>query len=412
MYKILIAEDDYAITLALQTILKNNFDCELTIVHNGEEAINEIHQQEFNLILSDWNMPLITGFELLNHVRNSQLAKCTPFFLLTARADKSSVVDAVKAGVNGYIHKPFDRTDLIHKITEALNVNKADDEPTKPAKRKIVDEIVERLKTENYALPALSDVADKVSKMITENTVSAQQIAELIKSDPVITARLVALSNSASYRGVKKCSTLVDAITRIGLKDTANYIWLFHNNNLFESKDKNFSHILQKLRDHSLACAECCRLVAKHLQQKNSDEYFYMGLLHDIGAVLILTILKEIHSDQPMPDSQSLAQTCADLHSQFTAALTKRWKMPEELQSIALYHDNLSEATEPSTPLLVVHFSNLYVRHLGFSPNWREPQEIDFATLDSTTKLALDSDFIASLEPQIKDYMNEIHKMM
>ena len=411
MYKILIAEDDYAITLALQTILKNNFDCELTVVHNGEEAIIEIQKQEFDLILSDWNMPLVTGYELLKQVRNSQHAQNTPFFLLTARADKSSVIDAAKAGVNGYIHKPFDRVDLIQKITEALNINKdAADAP--PQKRKIIDEIVDRLKTENFTLPALSDVADKVSKMITQNTVSAQQIAELIKSDPVITARLVSLANSATYRGAKKISTLVDAITRIGLKDTANYIWLFHNNSLFESKDKNFSHILQKLRDHSLACAECCRLVAKQLHQKNSDEYFYMGLLHDIGAVLILIILRELNAGQPMPDQDSLQQACASLHPQFTAALTKRWKMSEELQTIALYHDDLSAMSEPSMPLLVVHFANLYAQQQGFAPHWSEVREIDFSELESTQKLNLDAEFITSLEPQIKNYITEMHKMM
>jgi two-component system chemotaxis response regulator CheY len=122
MYKFLIAEDDYAITLALQTILKNNFNCELTVIHNGEEALSELQKHKFDLILSDWNMPLVTGYELLQQVRNSEVACNTPFFLLTARADKSSVIHAAKAGVSGYIHKPFDRIDLINKVTEALDL--------------------------------------------------------------------------------------------------------------------------------------------------------------------------------------------------------------------------------------------------------------------------------------------------
>lgn len=411
-HKILLAEDDYAITLALQTLLQNNFSCELVIVHNGEEALQAIRQHTFDLILSDWNMPLLTGYELLSYVRSNKTMNDTLFFMLTARADKASVIEAVKAGVNGYIHKPFDRTDLISKLKEILTDSTETSTEEQPPKRKIIDQIVQRLKDDDFSLPPLSDVAEKVTKMVSQNTASVQQIAELIKHDPVITARLVSLSNSASYRGVKKCATLVDAITRIGLKDTSNYIWLFHNNSLFESRDKKLSEILLKLRDHSLASAECARLVAKHLRQKNSDEYFYMGLMHDIGAVLILTIINEIHTDQDTPDEHALNQACSTLRGQFSAALLKRWKMPEELQIVAQYHDDLSALAEPTTPILVANFSNIYVEQLGYSPHWSESQQIDINTLDSAVKLNLDNNFLAELEPQISNYMKEIHKMM
>ncbi|WP_455210880.1 HDOD domain-containing protein [Kaarinaea lacus] len=408
--QILIAEDDFAISLALKTILKNNFHCDLTVTSNGEEAWDKIQSTSFDLILSDWNMPFKTGCELLAEVRNNDSTKSIPFFMLTARADKNSVLDAVKTGVDGYIHKPFDRADLIRKISEALNKN--DQQIEKPKKRQIVDEIIAKLKSNDFALPALSDVAEKLTRMAENNSASAVDIAELFKNDPVITARLVALSNTAGYRGVRNCSSLDEAITRIGIKDTINYIWLFCNKGLFESKNKNFSDILLNLRDHSLATAECARLIAKHLKQKNTNDYFYMGLLHDIGVVLVLEIIKEISNHTPITDANEINQVLQSLHCQFGTALLKRWNMPVMLQNITQCHDDFSTAEEVTTELLVIHFANLYAQHIGFSNVYNNVQPIDINSIESAKKLQLDTAFIQSLETEIKTYMDEIHKMM
>ncbi|MCG6970771.1 MAG: HDOD domain-containing protein [Gammaproteobacteria bacterium] len=407
--KILIAEDDFAIALALKTILKNNLNCELTVTNNGEEAWEKIQSNPFDLILSDWNMPYKTGCELLADVRGNENTKAIPFFMLTARADKNSVIDAVKGGVDGYIHKPFDRADLLKKLTEALQKNEAAE---KPSKKQIVDQIITKLKNNDFALPALSDVAEKLTRMAENNTASADEIADLFKNDPVIAARLVALSNTASYRGVRNCSSLEDAITRIGIKDTINYIWFFCNKGLFESKNKNFAEILLKLRDHCLATAECARLIAKHLKQKNTNDYFYMGLMHDIGVVLVLEILKEISNHNPITDVEEIDKVLQALHHQFGTALLKRWNMSETLQTIAQCHDDLSLAPEVTTELLVVHFANLYTKQIGYNNGFNNVQPIDIASTESAQKLQLDSEFISSLETDVNAYMKEIHKMM
>jgi HD-like signal output (HDOD) protein len=407
--RILIAEDDFAIALALKTILKNNFNCELTVTSNGDEAWEKIQSASFDLILSDWNMPYKTGCELLADVRNNDSTKTVPFFMLTARADKNSVIDAVKGGVDGYIHKPFDRADLIMKISEALQKNSPAEQSDQ---KEIVTQIIAKLKNNDFALPALSDVAEKLTRMAENNTASADEIAELFKNDPIITARLVAISNTASYRGVRNCSSLEEAITRIGIKDTINYIWFFCNKGLFESKNKNFNDILLKLRDHSLATAECARLVAKHLQQKNTNDYFYMGLMHDIGVVLVLEILKEISKHNPINDVEEINKVLQTLHHQFGTALLKRWNMSEILQTIAKCHDDLACAPEESTELLVVHFANLYTQYIGFSNGFNNVEQIDVTSIESAQKLGLDTELLSSLEPEVKAYMNEIHKMM
>lgn len=118
--RVLIAEDDYAISLAIKTIVASSCDCELTIVKDGQSAWQAAQTQELDLIISDWNMPLMTGEELLKNIRSNEKTIDTPFLMLTARSDKDSVLDAIDAGVTEYMHKPFDRQALISKISALL----------------------------------------------------------------------------------------------------------------------------------------------------------------------------------------------------------------------------------------------------------------------------------------------------
>jgi two-component system, chemotaxis family, chemotaxis protein CheY len=120
--KILIAEDDHAISLAIKTIVSTACDCELTLAKDGDAAWRAIQANNFDLVISDWNMPLKTGAELLSDMRSSTPPIDTPFLMLTARSDKDSVLDAIRAGVTEYMHKPFDRQALIEKVTLLLNV--------------------------------------------------------------------------------------------------------------------------------------------------------------------------------------------------------------------------------------------------------------------------------------------------
>lgn len=121
--KILIAEDDYAISLAIKTIVSSSCDCELILAKDGGAAWQAIQTQQVDLIISDWNMPLMTGEELLKNVRKNEQTRNTPFLMLTARSDKDSVLDAINAGVTEYMHKPFDRQKLIAKVNAILSID-------------------------------------------------------------------------------------------------------------------------------------------------------------------------------------------------------------------------------------------------------------------------------------------------
>lgn len=74
----------------------------------------------FDLVISDWNMPNCTGLDFLKRVRADGRLKGTPFMLLTAESEASQVSEAIKAGVNNYVVKPFTGEGLKEKVNETL----------------------------------------------------------------------------------------------------------------------------------------------------------------------------------------------------------------------------------------------------------------------------------------------------
>jgi two-component system chemotaxis response regulator CheY len=83
---------------------------------DGNEALSKMKEKKYGLVISDWNMTSMTGFELLRQVRTDADLSHTPFIMVTADSRTENVVAAKKAGVNNYIVKPFNAATLKGKI--------------------------------------------------------------------------------------------------------------------------------------------------------------------------------------------------------------------------------------------------------------------------------------------------------
>ena len=84
--------------------------------NNGEEALVKLQTGKFGLCISDWNMPTMTGIDLLRQVRANERLKRLPFILVTAESKTENVIAARQAGVSNYIVKPFNAETLRAKI--------------------------------------------------------------------------------------------------------------------------------------------------------------------------------------------------------------------------------------------------------------------------------------------------------
>ncbi len=115
--KILVVDDFPTMRRIVKTLLKQNGFNNFVEAEDGEQGYKTLQEHgDFELIVSDWNMPNMTGLEFLKTVRADPKYKHLPFLMVTAEAEKENIIEAVKAGVSNYIVKPFTGQALKEKL--------------------------------------------------------------------------------------------------------------------------------------------------------------------------------------------------------------------------------------------------------------------------------------------------------
>ena len=114
--KVLVVDDSAVMRQIIKKNLKELGFSELSEAENGAAGLKKASEEPVDLIVSDWNMPNMTGLEFLKAVRADAGLKGIAFIMVTSEADKEKIMEAVKAGVNQYIVKPFNAIQLEEKI--------------------------------------------------------------------------------------------------------------------------------------------------------------------------------------------------------------------------------------------------------------------------------------------------------
>lgn len=113
---ILVVDDYKTMVRIIRNLLKQLGFEDVDDAENGADALAKAKERQYGLIISDWNMAPMTGYELLKEVRNDGKINQTPFIMVTAESKTENVIAAKKAGVNNYIVKPFNAATLKQKI--------------------------------------------------------------------------------------------------------------------------------------------------------------------------------------------------------------------------------------------------------------------------------------------------------
>lgn len=117
---ILVVDDQPLTRTMIKSILKGLGFATVLQAENGNTAMNRIQSEPIDLIICDWNMPLVSGIDVLRMLRNNPATRKLPFLMLTAEAYRENVSAAIEAGVDGYIAKPFTPEVLAEKIVRVL----------------------------------------------------------------------------------------------------------------------------------------------------------------------------------------------------------------------------------------------------------------------------------------------------
>jgi two-component system chemotaxis response regulator CheY len=105
--KVLVVDNSAPMRRAIRGVFSQIGFRNIIWAGDGSEALEKFGKEKADLIVSDWDMPMMNGLELLKAVRSDEGLKDIPFIMITAEVGKENVLKAIKAGVNSYITKPF-----------------------------------------------------------------------------------------------------------------------------------------------------------------------------------------------------------------------------------------------------------------------------------------------------------------
>ncbi|MEA1062410.1 chemotaxis response regulator CheY [Erwinia sp. HR93] len=116
--RFLVVDDFSTMRRIVRNLLKelgfNNVDD----AEDGQAALSRLREAEFDFVISDWNMPVMDGLELLTQIRQDDALKALPVLMVTAEAKKENIVAAAQAGASGYVVKPFTAAVLEEKLNK------------------------------------------------------------------------------------------------------------------------------------------------------------------------------------------------------------------------------------------------------------------------------------------------------
>jgi two-component system chemotaxis response regulator CheY len=114
--KILVVDDFSTMRRIVRNLLKELGFTNVQEAEDGVDALNKLRGEKFDFVVSDWNMPNMTGIDLLRAIRGDAALKHLPVLMVTAEAKRENIIEAAQAGASGYVVKPFTAGTLNEKL--------------------------------------------------------------------------------------------------------------------------------------------------------------------------------------------------------------------------------------------------------------------------------------------------------
>ena len=181
-------------------------------------------------------------------------------------------------------------------------------------------------------LPSLPDVAQRIQLAFADNLVTAETVGVIIQSDPVITAKMIMVANSALYGGRAPIESLQQAVVRLGLENTRKLVMTYAVKELFNSETSEMKSHMHAVWKHSQHVASLCRLLADRLDGFDVEQAQLAGLVHDIGEVAILQYAQQHEELRDNPEK--LLEAVKSMRPQITGMLLEQWKFGPEFVTV------------------------------------------------------------------------------
>lgn len=251
-----------------------------------------------------------------------------------------------------------------------------------------VEQLAKEVSAGRVELPAFPDVAVRVRKVLADENVGTEKIARVITSEPGLTARVLALANSAALsRGGKSITDMKMAVNRIGHNNVRTAAVSFAIAQLRRAEElKAIAKHLEELWHESTMVAALSHAVSTRAKGINSDEAMLCGLMHNVGKIYILARAHR-HSDL-FNDKAALQTILRDWHANVGRAIVENWGFPAHIVEAVGCHEDLERQVEAGADITdVLTVATMLSAFLGKETDL----ELNMQGVRAFSRLALDN---------------------
>ncbi len=256
---------------------------------------------------------------------------------------------------------------------------------------RFLQELAEDLNSRSISLPSFPDVVINIRTALEDPACSAERLAEVAKTDPVLAARLLVAANSAFHnRAGIEIVNLDLAISRLGFEVVRNTAIALAVEQIFAASEyKELKDSLREIWSSSLSLASMSFVIARKSRIVNADSAFLCGLLHEIGKLYILT--KARNYPALLGDQHSLDSVLADWHTSVGRSIIESWGFATEISESLESEENLSDNPNSTASLVDV----VFLAKLLLSANEEAEEQKEF--FSSAQKLNISPDTLPSI---------------
>ncbi|MBC3269441.1 response regulator [Pseudomonas sp. SWRI81] len=335
--RVLIAEaDPWSRDLLKQVLLNVRCDARLDLCADGQQAMSLLSEVPYDLAIVDWELPGVDGLNVLRSVRQRKRNPPLPFILMSSRNDSASVREAIPLAPTAYLAKPLNMEGLTERL-QGLLLNAGEAvvcEVPVLAPGMTLAVFLERRREQADGAPLMTDVQVAVKRSLNPEGLDLKLLEQEVRTDPQITAVLIAAANSAAQHHGAPVQTLAQALHRLGTGQSMNLILGLALKRSARLSDPCLADYAERYWGLSLHTAEYARTLAR-LLDLDQERCYCAGMLHRLGDLALLRCLQEWQqAGGALDDQEEVGEALAQFGAAYGSALRTRWRLPLELREL------------------------------------------------------------------------------
>ncbi|QAY90522.1 response regulator [Pseudomonas sp. ACM7] len=335
--RVLIAEaDPWARDLLKQVLLNVRCDARLDLCADGQEALHLLAENPYDLVIVDWELPGVDGLNVLRNVRQRKRNPPLPFILMSCRNDSASVREVLPLAPAAYLTKPLNMESLTLRLQDLL-LNAGEEvscEVPSLAPGITLSAYLERRRESADGAPLMTDVQLAVKRSLNPNGLDLTVLHDEIRTDPQVTAVLIAAANSAAQHHGAAVQTLSQALHHLGTGQSMNLILGLALKRSARLSDPFLADYAERYWELSLRTAEYGRTLAR-LLDLDQERCYCAGMLHRLGDLALLRCLQEWkQAGGELDEWEEVGEALAEFGAAYGSALRTRWRLPLELREL------------------------------------------------------------------------------